>query len=145
MKRSLLLLRLLLLVGAPGIVLAQGGLPEAVPTGVMHTIIVSTVDLAPATVEIVGGDTVAWFVVGTPATIAFSERTPVRRICGPPTLFRVTEEVTYTSTLVPAGDIARLCFADPGTYVYTVFPRPEGGPGRSPVKGRMLSGQIIVK
>jgi len=93
----------------------------------------------------VRGDTVAWFVVGTVATIAFSERTPVRRICGTPTLFRTTAEGTYTSTLVPVGGTARLCFADPGTYVYTVFPRPEGSYGRSPLKGRMLSGRIVVK
>lgn len=111
----------------------------------MHTITVSSVDLAPATVEIVRGDTVAWFVVGTVATIAFSEGTPVRRICGTPILFQATAEGTYTSELVPAGGTARLCLAEPGTYVYTVFPRPEGGPGRSPVKGRMLSGRIIVK
>jgi len=116
------------------------------PTGVTKIITLAGRGVNPATIEINRGDTVIWTTLDEPATVYFSEGTPVKLACVAPTRFRLNEEGAYTSGIIPVGGVASLCFVEPGTYDYAVFFRGgiEAG-GRLPPRPGVPVGRIVVR
>ncbi len=119
---------------------------QVTPTGVTKIITLAGREVNPETLEINRGDTVIWATIDEPATVYFSEGTPVKLACVAPTRFRLNEDGAYTSGIIPPGGVASLCFVEPGTYDYAVFFR--GGieaAGRIGPRPGVPAGRIIVR
>lgn len=87
------------------------------------------------------GQTVVWAngIQGF-MSIIFSGGTTVRRACGSPTGFHLTEQGEYNATNLNPGGTASLCFIEKGKYRFLVTGAQLAGAELGPVRG-----EIVVK
>ena len=110
-----------------------------------NTILIAGGQLNPRVLAISPDSTVTWVMADWPVEITLFTPT---RLCSPPSGFRRTEDGTYLSRILQAGNRVSLCFAEPGTYDYEVFIRDGAGRRRTDVAlrfNRTLVGQIQVR